>query len=152
VEDASEHRQQKYFYPGTFNHGEAVTFKIGLLEKQRAVPNFRLPEGFMVRSVTGRVTSQDGRPATRAWVTLNCGTASGPMLQDSAFSVRADKQGRFRVDAIVGQKYLLSGHGYGAADALVQSPGTPIEVTRGKGALEQNLVLSESGPSGGCRP
>jgi hypothetical protein len=152
VEDTQEHRRQKYFYPGTFNSGEAVTFKIGLLEKKRAVPNFRLPEGFIVRSVTGRVTLQDGRPATRASVTLNCGTASAPMLQDSAFNVRVDAKGRFRVDAIVGQKYLLSAHGYGAAEALVQSPKTPIEVAPGQVALERDLVLSESGLSSGCRP
>jgi hypothetical protein len=151
VEDAREHRRQKYFYPGTFNQGEAVTFKIGRAEKKRAVPDFRLPEGFNIRSVTGQVTLKDGKPATRARVLLNCGTANDtPMLTDSANSVPVDAKGRFRIDAIVGQKYLLSVYGYDSAETLMQSPKTPIEIPPGKDELERNLVLSESGFTGGC--
>lgn len=153
VEDARERWRQKYFYPGTFNQGEAVTFKIGLAEKKRAVPDFRLPEGFNIRSVTGRLTLQDGKPATRARVSLNCGTTSdAPMLADSGYSVPVDAKGRFRIDAIVGQKYLLSAYGYDPEEALVQSSKTPIEIAPGQDALERDLVLSESGYTGGCRP
>ncbi len=153
VYELSEHRVQKYFYPGTFNQGEAVTFKMGMAELKRAVPDFRLPEGFTVRSVTGRVTLQDGSPARQAWVVANCATAGDvPMLRESASGVATDAQGRFRVDTIVGQKYLLSAYGYGAADALVQSQRMPLDITAGEGALEREVVLSEPGLSSSCRP
>lgn len=61
-----------------------------------------------------------------------------------------DNKGRFRIDGIVGQKYLLGGFGYDVANEVVQAPRTPIEITPGEGTLERDLVLSQSGYSPGC--
>jgi hypothetical protein len=122
-----------------------------MAEKKRATSEFRLPAGFTARTVTGRVTFKDGGPAPRTWVSLDCGTASNaPILREHAFGVTVDNKGRFRIDGIVGQKYLLGGFGYDAANEVVQAPRTPIEITPGEGTLERDLVLSQSGYSPGC--
>ena len=150
---AEDSRNQKFYYPGTFERAQAAVIQIGLAETARGL-EFRLPDGFEVRIVEGQVTRQDGKPAADATVSLNCTRSASPdgfFLEAFHTSTRTDAAGRFELEAFTGEIYWLEAHvviDEDRLDGILRSPR--IRIAPAENALRHALVLSQPGFGHGC--
>jgi hypothetical protein len=150
LQSSDDKKNKYYYYPGTMNREEAKPFKIGLGERIDDV-DFKLPEGFNVRTVEGQVTWKDSRPAANVDIMLLCPENSQPdgfSIEFGPTAGKTDEQGNFKLEAFTGETYWIEAR---ASDenAAVHSPSRKIQVT----ATVKNLkiVLSENGYFGaGC--
>jgi len=144
--------QQRYYYPGTFESSEATVITLGRAEKVRGL-EYRLPEGFLVRTVEGTVVSPDGKPVANAYVGFHCVRSSRPergvLETNVVYDVETDADGRFRLEAIGGTTYRLVARKYDTTrETYVHSGGVSLAVTQD--VRNRQLVLSEVGEVGGC--
>lgn len=124
-----QHREyplnKPYYYPGTFSRLEAKAVKLRPGETAENLV-FRLPAGYRVRTIEGRVLDADGAPAVDAEVLLLCPRSSEPggySIESRPPGTRTDDQGRFSIGALSGETYWIEARGLGKSTAQPAGKG-----------------------------
>ena len=148
-------KRKPYYYPGTFEREKAAVIRVGLGEKVEGL-EFRLPAGYLVRTIEGEVVWDDGTPAANVEVALLCPKstdANGFKLTMRPPATQTDEHGRFRMEGITGEHYWLEARGRKEG----KKPGEVIEkhsagekISFGESVKNVKLKLSEEGYFGGC--
>ncbi|HYI10941.1 MAG TPA: carboxypeptidase-like regulatory domain-containing protein [Thermoanaerobaculia bacterium] len=116
-------------------------------ETRRVTFTIRLP----ARSLVGRVVKEDGAAAANARIHVSDAAAPSSMQQ-----LRADAEGRFRLDGLAPGSYTVSAHGYlmesETRDVVVAADGEipPLHLTLKASGMLRGRVLSQSGPVPGA--
>jgi hypothetical protein len=106
-------KNKLYYYPGTFEREKATKIRVGLGERVDGL-EFRLPAESVVRTIEGEVVWNDGTPAADVEVHLLCPRSTTPdgfTIESSGTSTQTDKEGRFRLEAFMGETYWLEARG-----------------------------------------
>lgn len=149
-------KRKPYYYPGTFDRTKATVIRVGLGETVEGL-EFRLPNGYIVKSIEGEVTWADGTPAANVEVALLCPQSTGAngfRLESRPTATNTDDQGRFRLEGVTGETYWLEARGTragknGGEEVRMHSPARKISL--GDTMKNVRLVLSKAGYVGGCR-
>ncbi len=105
--------RKAYYYPGTFELKEATVVRVGFGEKVEGI-EFRMPAGYVVRTVEGEVVWPDGTPARNAVVMLLCQQSTdqeGYRLNSDPSATKTDEHGRFRLEGVTGDTYWVFAKG-----------------------------------------
>lgn len=150
--------QKPYYYPGTFQRDKAMVIRVGLGERVEGL-EFRLPSEFVVRTVEGEVTWNDGTPATNVEVHLLCPQSTAPdglAIEFSPTTTYTDNQGRFRLEGFTGETYWIEARGSREGkkpdeEIAMHSPSRKLSLSDSVKNLK--LTLSENGGFGdSCSP
>ena len=153
---SNDYRNNKrFYYPGTYEAGEAATIKVELGGKVEGL-RFLLPEEFKVRTIQGQVVWEDGKPAANVEVMLLCpqsAKAGGFAVESSPPRVQTDEEGNFELVGFTGEVYWLEARA-GETDANAQKSvslhSAPKKLTVIENIKDLRLSLTEKGFSGGC--
>lgn len=102
-------QEELYFYPGTFDRGQATTIEVGRGEKLTDY-TFTLPEKLKAHTIKGVVQYADGKPAVQAHVLLWVADKTTPNVyrtEDIGSTCYTDQQGRFELVGFAGNTYTL---------------------------------------------
>jgi hypothetical protein len=105
----SSGKEEKYFYPGTFERQEAKIIEIKLGEQLEDY-GFTLPVKLKVQFIQGAVKYADGKPAARArlMVSIKDRTTPGIYRTDDYLAVETDEEGRFEIHGFKGNTYEIT--------------------------------------------
>lgn len=144
-------KNKPYYYPGTFERDKAAKIRIGLGERIDGL-EFRLPDGYLARTIEGEVVWGDGTPAANVEVHLLCPrstTPNGLVIEFMSPRIRTDNEGRFRLEGFTGETYWIEAIGE-KVDIVKHSPSRKLSINQDVKNLK--LVLSRDGYFGdSCR-
>ena len=148
-------KNRNFYYPGTFKREEAQAIRVGLGEKVEGL-EFQLPDAYRIRTIEGRVTWGDGKPAAGVEVLLLCprsSKAGGFSVESGPTGTRTDEEGRFRLEGFAGGVYWIEARGskkVGEKGDAVDVHSPPKKIVVKESLKNLKLVLSEEGFSKGC--
>ncbi len=148
-------KNKPYYFPGTFDRAAATSVKVGLGESVEDLV-FRLPAGYGVRTIEGKVLDDNGKPAARVEVLLLCPRSSEPgghSIESHPPRTLTDEQGLFRIGALTGETYWIEARGARKSsdkrrEIEFASKSRKLVVT--EDLKDITLVLSLEGRGGGC--
>ncbi|MDQ3011983.1 MAG: carboxypeptidase regulatory-like domain-containing protein [Acidobacteriota bacterium] len=157
LRSGNSEKEKKYFYPGTWNRGEATVIDLPIGQRLSGY-EFQPPPNFLVRTLEGKVTWADGSPAANVEVLLLCPRNAHPggyVLEFGAVQTKTDETGHFKLQGFAGNIYWLEARGGNlsledAGKGGSHSPSRRLLLQKDLSNL--NLVLSSPGFFGkGCK-